>query len=227
MRKLTGLLMMMFVVFALPFLVDGRTPAIADELPDMTAQWWQLMFSIPSGANPINDSTGNNCMVGQRGPTWFLSGSVTASPIIRSCSIPSGQALFLPVINAANINTPGLCGQSDDAATVKQLRAQIAPLIDGATHVSATVDGRAVPNIVRVKSSVFAIALPAENIFTIECGETIPEGIYSPGVDDGLYIRLPALRAGNHQIHLHGELPAFNFVQDITYNLTVVPIKSK
>jgi hypothetical protein len=226
MRKLTSVLMTMCVVFILQLSVSARTPALADELPDMTAQWWQLMFSIPSAANPINDTTGSNCMVGQSGPTWFLGGSVTVSPITRSCSIPSGKALFLPVINAANINTPGLCGQPN-SQTAKQLRAGIAPLIDGATRVSATVDGNAVPNIVRVQSSVFAIALPADNIFSIECLQTIPEGIYSPGVDDGFYVRLPALSVGKHTIHLHGEIPAFNFVQDITYSLTVVATQAK
>jgi hypothetical protein len=226
MRMINRVFMMICAVLVLLFLVDRRTTALADELPGMTAQWWQLMFSIPSAVNPINDTAGTNCMVGQRGPTWFLGGSITPSPITRSCSVPSGEALFFPVINIVNINTPGRCQQTD-SATAKQLRAQIAPFIDGATDVSATVDGKAVANIVRVQSNVFAIALPRHNIFSIQCGEKIPEGIYSPGVGDGFYVRLPALGVGNHTIHLQGKIPAFTFVQDITYNLTVVAIQSK
>jgi hypothetical protein len=228
MRKIKCLVLMICAAFVLLFLVDRRTTALADELPDLTAQWWQLMFSIPGAdvnVNPINDASGKNCMVGQRGSTWFLGGSITASPITRSCSVPSGEALFFPVLNIANINTPGRCQQTN-SATAKQLRAQIAPLIDGATDVSATVDGKAVANIVRVQSTVFAIALPKDNIFSIQCNEMIPEGVYFPGVDDGFYVRLPALGVGNHTIHLQGKIPALKFVQDITYNLTVVAIKS-
>jgi hypothetical protein len=236
MRKINGVLIMILAVFVLLCLVDRRTTALADEdeLPAMTARWWQLMFSIPSGrkvnVNPINDTVGTNCLVGQRGPTWFLGGSLTPSPVTRSCSVPSGEALFFPVINASNINTPGVCRQENRDLSVDELRAQIAPFIDGATKVLAEVDRKPVTNIVRVQSNVFAVALPAENISSIQCNETILKGIYSPAVDDGLYVLLQPLGVGLHTIHVHAEVPnppKPNFVQDITYNLSVKAIQSR
>ena len=57
----------------------------------LTAEWWQWVSSIPaipvtnpSGAmtntNPGLDTTGDYCMVGQRGPIWFLVGALYPFP---------------------------------------------------------------------------------------------------------------------------------------------------
>jgi hypothetical protein len=44
-------------------------------LPPLTAQWWQWVLSIPTDNNPTLDTTGKDCMVGQQGPIWFLTGA--------------------------------------------------------------------------------------------------------------------------------------------------------
>ena len=44
--------------------------AFADDridLEQLTAQWWQWAFSIPTPQNPINDPNGGSCVIGQRG----------------------------------------------------------------------------------------------------------------------------------------------------------------
>jgi hypothetical protein len=65
------------LVFRLGLALGVGTAVASDleePLPQMSAQWWQLIISIPSIVNPILDSTGANCMVGKRGPVWFLAG---------------------------------------------------------------------------------------------------------------------------------------------------------
>ena len=45
-------------------------------LSRLSAQWWQWAISIPSLHNPLLDTSGANCMVGQHGPIWFLAGAI-------------------------------------------------------------------------------------------------------------------------------------------------------
>jgi len=93
------------------------------DLDELTAQWWQCALSIPTLINPLEDTTGANCMIGQSNPVWFLAGFFNGSAATRSCSVPEGAALFFPVINAINFNTPNVCGQVPASISVKDLRA--------------------------------------------------------------------------------------------------------
>jgi len=200
-----------------------------ESLSELTAQWWQWATSIPTTVNPLADTNGANCMVGQRGSVWFLAGSFSTSAVARTCSVPDTAALFLPVVNFININTPNVCGQNSDNLSADTLRSQIAPILDGATNLSVTVDSQPVAALRRVKSIVFDVTLPLDNIFNAGCGGpgTVPAGIYSPAVDDGFYVLLRPLEVGNHTLHIHGEIPSLTFVQDITYKLIVVEVPHK
>jgi len=207
------------------------TFADAQSLDELSAEWWQWALSIPTSVNPLTDGTGADCMVGQRGATWFLAGVSTGGTVTRTCSIPQGTMLFFPVINAVNVNTPNVCGQDAKNIPVATLRAQIAPFIDGATKLSVKVDNKEVKNLLqRVQSSVFAVALPEDNLFDKPCTDAglgnVPAGIYSPAVADGFYVDLPPLTVGKHTLSFHAENTG-GFVEDVAYNLTVVPVLLK
>jgi hypothetical protein len=110
------------------------------------------------------------------------------------------------------------------------LRASSAAFIDGAVNLSVTVDGIAIKKLRRVQSQVFEVALPKDNVYVALCFPLpVPPGIYSPAVDDGFYVLLDPLRVGNHTLHFHAENPSQNpvFTQDVTYNLTIVPVVLK
>ena len=200
---------------------------------ESSAEWQQWALSIPTiptSLNPERDPDGRNCMVGQRGSVWFLAGTGGGS-VTRTCAVPEGTSLFFPVVNIVNINTPNVCGQGPDNITVKDLRAAIAPIIDDATNLSAKVDGVPIKHLQRVRSQVFEAALPEDNVFDDGCvgaglGD-VPAGIYSPAVDDGFYVELNPLKVGSHILHIHGELPSLGFSLDVTYHLTVVPVRHK
>ena len=71
--------------------------AESDGLKSLSAQWWQWALSIPSSQNPLLDTTGENCMLGQRGSTWFLAGLFGGgAPVIRTCTVPDNVNLFFP-----------------------------------------------------------------------------------------------------------------------------------
>ena len=207
--------------------------ADSDTYRSLSAEWWQWALSIPPSVNPLADTTGEKCMVGQHGPVWFLAGVFNSGgPTVRTCSVPQGKALFFPIVNSVNIDTPNVCGQGAHAS-VDDLRAGAADFIDGATKLSAEVDGKPIRNLRRVKSKVFAVALPEDNLFDAPCSgaktnPNVPAGVFAPAVDDGYYVRLKPLKAGTHTVHFHAERPnaedpSQSFVLDVTYTLTVVP----
>jgi hypothetical protein len=210
------------------------TMAVADAQPfeQLSAEWQQWSLSIPASVNPVPDSTGIYCMVGQRGALWFLVGSSGSGPIMRTCMVPEGTTLFFPVINFVNIDTPKVCGQGPKRIPVEDLRAGAAAFIDGAINLLVEVDGKPIGNLQRVQSNVFEIALPEDNVFDAPCSSLggVPAGIYSPAVDDGYYVLLSPLKGGKHTLHIHAENlgdpsnPDDDFVLDVTYHLTVVPV---
>jgi hypothetical protein len=210
-------------------LFGGSTPSPAQQeselLAGTTAQWWQNALSIPTSVNPLLDTTGQSCMLGQRDPMWFLAGNAFGVATARTCTVPAGETLFFPVINNVVFNSPGIC-QSDVSYSVDELRAQIAPFIDSATNLYVKVDGKRVSGLMRIKSDVFATALPDDNLFNAPCTSqglgTIPAGVYSPSVDDGYYVLLKPLSIGRHVLHIHAE--SQGFVLDVTYTLIVVPV---
>jgi hypothetical protein len=201
---------------------SGRAP-----LKQLSAEWWQWALSIPTPENPLLDPNGEKCAVGQHGSVWFLGGNFGGGTATRTCSVPEDKLLFFPVINSLNIDTPNVCGQGSERIPVEELRALSAAFIDGATELSVEVDGKE-KNPRRIQSRVFAVAVPEDNLFDAPCADAglgnVPAGIYSPAVDDGVYVRLNRLKVGSHTVHFRAENPNQGFVLDITYNLTVVPV---
>jgi len=195
-----------------------QSAAFGEPFRQWTAEWWQFMLSIPTAVNPLADETGDSCMLGQRGAVWFLAGNFggTAAPTTRTCSIPEGKALFFPVLNVVDVNTT--------TQTANDLRTETAPCVDAATRLAVEVDGQPVSvDKNRVRSAVFEIALPTDNLFGLGAG------IYSPAIDDGYYVMLKPLTVGEHHIHIVGAsagcpLIGGPFSTEVTYNITIAPV---
>ena len=222
------------IMFAAVSPSAATTPIWGYSYQELAAEWWKWVYSIPCTEdwcpNPVVDTTGDYCAVGQHGDVWFLAGAF-GGEVERHCYVPEGMPLFFPVINSGvAFDSPNACGQGPESYSVKELRSWVAPSIDAATKLSATLDGKPV-RMQREQSVVFEIAVPKNNVyeylFNIECAQ----GVYSPAVDDGYYALLNPLKKGPHTLHIHAEIPQPdpypNWVLDVTYNLTVVPVKLK
>jgi hypothetical protein len=226
------------VVGALIGLILPVPLAVADggaapgPLSELTAEWWQWALSIPTGQNPQSDAIGQFCMVGQRGSVWFLAGTFNGDTATRACSVPENTVLFFPVANAININSPNVCGSGSENESVKDLRAMSKATIDGATDLSVLVDGIPANKLIkRVQSLVFDVALPEDNLFDAPCAAAgfgnVPAAIYSPAVDDGYYVALGPLKRGTHTVHFQAMAGPNGSNEDVTYNLTIVPVLTK
>ena len=162
-------------------------------------------------------------MVGQRGPNWFLGAVLGGGSAVRTCSVPEGNSLFFPVINFVNFYSPQC--PPPTGKTVKELRYYIQPFIKGIHDVSVTLDDQHIKKTLLrlVISDPFDFALAPDNVFGC------PADTYSPAVDAGDYASLPPLSRGTHVLHFHGESDSErgDFVNDVTYNLTVVPVSLK
>jgi hypothetical protein len=225
--SIAGAVIGLILPMQLAFAGDNRL----SPLSALTGEWWQWALSIPSGQNPMLDTTGDNCMIGQKGDLWFLAGVFAADggTVKRTCSVPENKALFFPVINSFNTNTPD-CGQGGENFNVRKLTSLVKPLIDAAENLEVTVDGTPINKrqIQRVLSFPFPTAIPTDNVFGPDaCGTRIPlpAGIYSPSMDDGYYVLLSPLKPGPHTLQFHATSGSFS--QDITYKLTLVPVLLK
>jgi hypothetical protein len=192
----------------------------ADDVKDLRdGPWVQWVYSIPASVSPLTDLTGQNCMVGQSGSTWYLAPHSGGGTINRNCTVPQGVKLQFAVAGSNYVYAPGFCG---DVAGVSDadLRAIIAGVTDK-LQVNVTLDGERVMAR-RVRSKVFATALPAENLFGPVCGASpVPAGIYRT-VDDTYYAEIDNLRPGVHMLQMVAT-NGTTFNQNVVYTLNVVP----
>lgn len=185
---------------------------------EWSVAWWQWGLSIPAATNPILDTTGANCAEGQAGHVWFLAGTFGGPAVIRTCTVPTGRALFFPLLNAANGAALFDCEPTNPGVpcVVSTLRALAAAVVDSPTTLEASVDGVELRDLTdyRVQSPVFTLTLPVGN------GVGVASGTYAPQVSDGFWLMLAPLSAGKHTIHFKS-VSNGGFEVEVTYNLTI------
>ena len=183
---------------------------------EWTAKWWQWAESIPTEINPQLDETGEDCAQAQNqtGPVWFLAGTSGGS-VERTCTIPAGKAILIPVLNNLNIRAA--------SETDEELLAGAKSGADSVTILEFSIDGVPLQDIwnYRMQSPFFDVTLPNDNVFGISAGTY-------RAVADGYWVFLQPLPPGEHEIRLHGVMgspsaisPTPSFETAVTYNLIV------
>ncbi len=188
---------------------------------EWSVKWWQWVLSLPANNNPVID-TATDCSAGQSGHVWFLAGEFAPTTVTRTCTIPTGTALFFPIVNAWADNT----GCPYTTFSAEELAEIAASFVDAEGPSTCTIDGVPVQGIAnaaespyRVGPQVFGYTLAETdnilaNYFGLSC---IADGtMVSPAAEDGVYLMLAPLSAGHHTIHF-----TVSGFLDITYELTV------
>ena len=188
---------------------------------EWAARWWQWALSIPAERNPLTDLTGEFCDEDQGGPVWLLAGTFGSS-VERSCTIPTGKAIFTPVYNwifgsGVFDCDPTVPGVECDVPT---LRAAAAENTEAADILEVTIDGVLLDNVeaYRAQSPVFPLTYPENSVIGVAAGE------YTPQVADGYWLMLAPLSKGEHAIRFHVRAPGtiFGLIEfDNIWHLTV------
>jgi len=197
-----------------------------------SAAWWQYVLSASTTDpnNPLLSQTGKGCQARQpsTGPVFFLVGAAGSGSATRTqCTVPSGVALFFPMLNAFDTHTPG-----DGLDTPDLVWADLQKFEGPTQSLFATIDGTAIGNLSPTSTPYFACAGPADvgcgaPAFTITvAGQNlfgIRGGPYYPTVDEGFYLLLNPLAPGAHILNFGGtgQFAGAPNSQNITYVVTV------
>jgi hypothetical protein len=202
------------------------------------ALWFKWAYSFPISLYPPNQSGPIDASLGQSGSVWFLAGSnlfVNGStvPVTRFATIPTGKALFFPIINFINDYpcpepppfqpAPGqsledflLYGNAVSPGGVKAFGDQV-------TGLNVVVDGVPLTNLFQYRGT--------SRLFTFT-GDISLRGSIDPcitgtpqqGVSDGYWIMLNPLPPGMHTIAFQAYFPGpGQLAQDVTFLIQVVP----
>jgi hypothetical protein len=164
---------------------------------EWAASWCRWMLSIPKKKNPSLDRTGKYCSINQYNHNvWFLTGTFgNVSPIRRKCIIPSGKAIFFPLL----VKEDSLAEDSD-LNTEADLSKRCELATNRLMKIEASIDDQWMEHLenYRVRSKVFDVIFPKENVYDVKPGLT-------RSVCDGYWLFIKPLQAGIHSIFFRGE----------------------
>ena len=203
----------------LKYVVDPTSVAYGRTYSDWSAAWWQWTFSIPVASHPLFDN--GDCSVGQSVPVWFLGGKFCISgqncpgTATRSCSVPSGKALYFPILNVEDSapEEPNWgCGNNLPpltTGTIGEMRQCVESFITGISNLKADVDGKKIRNLGQnflVTSVQFDVTWPDDNVLTAIRGRTVPGWDVLPCRGRGGLCPARAAVAGQSYVALSGDV---------------------
>ena len=195
--------------------------------------WWTWTLEtpvlLPSNSHPILDDGNVDCSIGQDGHVWFLTGkNVPGEEARRSCSVPTGTALFFPLFNYLYLNyatdptlTPEFCADFTDYVVGSLGKVTITALLDGKPLKKNAVQFE--------ESEIFSVQMPeptaTETNLMAYAGETedhFVDWVASANCDFGWYGYVEPLSVGHHILQWKVESEGWGMVlQDVRYELTV------
>jgi hypothetical protein len=204
-----------------------------------SVQWWQWVLGQeapkPDGhPHPLFDTTGEDCDVGQQGKVWFLGGifGLVGTPtdpaaVTRDCAVPTGKALFFPILNIAadNVGVPPDQQQSDLQGLVDTY---CTPFLHSDVDLAVELDGRPLKHLesYEIEPTLFSYDLPEEDnlyqFFGVDWTGPPPEPPVPGAASCGYYLMLTPLSKGQHELHIVASTEGLGgFGLDVTYNLDI------
>lgn len=193
---------------------DDAPPAVtvidADEIVfDRSQVEWaesylQWIAAFARDSSPIADTTGAQCGAKQGGEVWFLASSDGTAPVVRTCAIPAGKTLFVPILSTmerSNSREPS-CGAMARLAAGALARAN---------RLAMTIDGRPVDDLASHR-------LPTGDCFALDA-RLASRSTARAAVADGYYVMLQPLPPGPHTIAVGARIDSTSL--STTYHLDV------
>jgi hypothetical protein len=178
-------------------------------------RWWQWNQGTPSSQHPRDNFTAQKCTVNQNGSVWFLPDILTGKEE-RSCTIPAGKAVLVPLLTGECHNDGKPPIMNDDELH------KCASEGDEFGILSATLDGHNIQNLnqYRTQTGFGNLTVVKDNIFN-----NVP-GTFNSSNADGFFVFLEPPSRGNHELRLTTSVlnpatPSYNYAAEVTYHLTV------
>ena len=186
-------------------------------LGEWHARYWQWEISLLNpDTDPWIDDTGARCAYGQNGPVFFLAYSPAGATVQRSCAVPAGVTIFIPMQNVecSSIEPPPYFG-ANEAELSKCAAEHIDIGLDQDLPMNAlTVDGQSVDvSLYRAPSPLFTVNWAVDNEVEVPAGVSLSVG-------DGYAVMVGPLDEGDHVIEMAVPDGA-GAVAHLTYQLAV------
>jgi hypothetical protein len=211
--------------------IPPNVQAFGTTYSELAVAWWDWAVNQPPNMNPITDTTGAFCDVGQdqdfgQGKhIFFLAGNFGgAEQTVRHCTIPKGKALFFPIVNSLWI-APEECG-------TPECRQIANGEIDPVTLLECIIDGIPVSDLFAYRAQ----SPPGGSPVHIQSGGFleslapdfyVPRGYLPGSVADGYWILVDLDDANEHVIEFRAARgdPVPVFQLSVKYILTVAKDK--
>lgn len=179
-------------------------PVAGQPLSVWIQRYWQWERSFPSGNQPSADNTGSLCQNRQNQDVFFLSGSVSSSPITRKCTLPTNKYILIPISNVlaqfdgkSNINCDTL---------QKTAREANEAAINLSIHLSNMTLGSDFMS--KIESGCFNLTDNTRGVSGLAAGA-------------GFWVVLEPLKPGQYFIRFTGKYLYDGFYQDVSYHIEV------
>jgi hypothetical protein len=165
--------------------IDPDEPLYDRSQAEWSQAYLQWVAAFPRGSSPVSDTTGALCGAKQGGDVWFLASSDGTAPVERTCAVPAGKTLFVPI--ASVLERSG--NREPDCAAMARVAATNLTHVNG---MSLVIDGRPVDELRayrQASGSCFALGV-----------RMLPRQDAKQALSDGYFVMLPPLPAGAHSI---------------------------
>lgn len=165
------------------------SPSEQETLKMWSAEWvrWAFKASVVEGfdKSPQLDNTGENCGVGQAGEVWFLTDAsgLGGEPINRTCIIPQGKFIFLPIHYWQEVDRGNMDCQQLQQSAAAQVEASPSLTLE----MSVQINGVTLQNVEQ---------------YRVTPDTCIEEGIPGTIALDGYWIMLQPLPAGTYPLSI-------------------------
>ena len=201
---------------------------------EWAAAYWQWAMAIPAEKNPFLDGP---CEQDQSGKVFFLAGNMGGGHQ-RSCTVPRGKGIFIPVFTSVARICPEVANNSKECqnfASENGIRVEAETTIDSANPVlRLVIDGQVVHGLdqYRVQSALFSDTSPEnqeERLFQTCSGPIeanlcqMAESQTRSAVTDGYFVMLRQLSDGPHEIEIAANVAPGSTVPpfEVTYHIFV------
>lgn len=173
------------------------------EVRQTASAFWDWLLDRDAAENPTLDRTGSLCASRQKGQLWFLAGADASARIERTCTVPFGTNVVIPVTSAM------LTSNSDDlcAATAEVARLSPHTIQDSFLEIDAWRFDR----LQDYSASEFSCAP-----LTVAGQQLAKKANWL-----GLWVTLRPLPRGEHTISFGGRVKAINADRKVTYKVLV------